>query len=157
MGSYGNADGIFLLRLGLVGRFYEIPEYIFFARSHSQQSMSMFFREYKLLTNSNNKYSLDMLPDFYAYTVCFDSSKKGKILFPYWRILWEYIVSVCLLQISLHDYICCAISLYQKLRGNEFLLLKDFLIAAQQLWQIWHHTPFQAQEVETRFIASEQK
>ncbi|UKO96523.1 glycosyltransferase family 2 protein [Nostoc sp. UHCC 0870] len=157
MGSYGNADGIFLLRLGLVGKFYEIAEYIFFARSHSQQSMSMFFPEYKLLNNSNNKYSLNMLPDFYAYTVWFDSSKKGKILFPHWRMLWEYIVSVCLLQMSLHDYICCAISLYQKLRGKESLLLKDLLIAAQQLWQSWHHTRFQAQEVETQFIASEQK
>ncbi|WP_066380768.1 MULTISPECIES: glycosyltransferase family 2 protein [unclassified Anabaena] len=156
MGSYGNADGIFLLRLGLVGRFYEIPEYLFFARSHPQQSMSMFFPDYLLFTNNNPQYSLDKLPDYHAYTVWFDSSKQGKILFPHWRMLWEYIASIHLLRLNLYDQIRCAISLHQQLNGNESLLLQDVLIAGQKIWQRWHDKPLTNQEVETRLIASVQ-
>jgi glycosyltransferase involved in cell wall biosynthesis len=157
MGSYGNADGIFLLRLCLVGKFYEIPEYLFFARSHPQQSLSMFFPGYMSLSNSNNSYSSDILPDLYAYTVWFDSSKQGKILFPHWRMFWEYVVSVCLLQMSLHDYVRCAISLYQKLKGKESLLLQDLLIAGRKIWQSWHHTPRPTEQIVTPLIVSEQK
>jgi len=32
MGGHGNGDGILLLRLGIVGQFDEIPEYLFFAK-----------------------------------------------------------------------------------------------------------------------------
>ncbi|NJM71109.1 MAG: glycosyltransferase family 2 protein [Scytonema sp. RU_4_4] len=131
MGSYGHADGILLLRLGLVGRFYEIPEYLFFARSHPQQSMSMFFPNYLLLANNNPQYSLSMLPDYYSYTVWFDSSKKGKILVPHWRIFWEYLFSVWRSSLNWYQRICCYRSLLTQLKGTEYLLIKDLLIAAQ--------------------------
>lgn len=147
MGSYGIADGILLLRLGLFGRFYEIPEYLFFARSHLQQSMSMFFPNYRLFTNNNPQYSLNMLPDFYSYTVWFDSAKNGKILFPHWRILWEYTRSIWLCQLSLYERICCFFSIYQQLKGTEYLLIKDLLKAGQKLWQIWHKPSIQEQQI----------
>lgn len=133
MGSYGIADGIFLLRLGLVGRFYEIPEYLFIARNHPQQSMSMFIPNYMLITNNNFQYSLSASPDFYAYTVWFDSAKKGKILFPHWRILWEYTRSIWLLPLTLYERVCCHISIYRQLKGTEYLLLKDLIVMFQIL------------------------
>ncbi|MEA5514984.1 glycosyltransferase family 2 protein, partial [Nodularia sp. UHCC 0506] len=135
MGSYGTADGILLLRIGLLGQFYEIPEYLFFARSHSQQSLSMFFPNYHLLTNDNSQSTSSILPDFYAYTVWFDSAKKGKILFPHWRIVWEYMVSIWLFELSLYQRIRCHISIYQQLHGTEYLLFKDLLKAVQIIWQ----------------------
>jgi len=131
MGSYGASDAIFLLRLGLLGRFYQIPEYLFFARSHQQQSLSMFFPDYLSFTNNNPQYSLSMLPDFYSYTVWFDSSKEGKILFPHWRIFWEYSFSAWLGSLNLYERIRCCISLLKQLKGSESLLLKDLVIAAQ--------------------------
>ncbi|MDB9317237.1 glycosyltransferase family 2 protein [Nodularia spumigena] len=138
MGSYGTADGILLLRIGLLGEFYEITEYLFFARSHSEQSLSMFFPNHHLLTKDKSKSTSSILPDFYAYTVWFDSAKKGKILFPHWRILWEYMLSVWLFKLSLYQRIRCHISIYQQLQGSEYLLLKDLLKAAQIiLWQRW--------------------
>ncbi|KZL50434.1 glycosyl transferase [Nodularia spumigena CENA596] len=138
MGSYGTADGILLLRIGLLGEFYEIPEYLFFARSHSEQSLSMFFPNHHLLRKDKSKSTSSILPDFYAYTVWFDSAKKGKILFPHWRILWEYMLSVWLFKLSLYQRIRCHISIYQQLQGSEYLLLKDLLKAAQIiLWQRW--------------------
>ena len=38
MGSHAHSDRIFLLRLGLLGRFYEVPQYLFVSRSHSGRS-----------------------------------------------------------------------------------------------------------------------
>ncbi len=132
MGSYGAADGIFLLRLGLLGRFYEIPEYLLFARSHQQQSMSMFFPDYLSFTHNNSQYTLNMLPDFSAYTVWFDSSKEGKVMFPHWRIFWEYLLSIKQGSLSLHERMCCLISLVQQLKGTEYLLFKDVLIVTKK-------------------------
>ncbi|MBW4557359.1 MAG: glycosyltransferase [Trichormus sp. ATA11-4-KO1] len=140
MGSYGTADGILLLRLGLLGQFYEIPEYLFFARVHPQQSLSMFFPSYRSFTNNQAEYSLCMLPDFYGYTVWFDSAKKGKLLFPHWRILWEYMLSIWLFQLSLSERIYCHISIYQQLKGTESLLLQDLVKAIQTIWQRWQNT-----------------
>ncbi|MCW5313584.1 glycosyltransferase [Nostoc sp. KVJ3] len=127
MGGYGNADGILLLRLGILGRFYEIPEYLFFVRSHPQQSMSIFFPNYLLFADRNQKSLLSMLPDFYGYAVWFDSANKGKILLPHWRILWEYILSIWCSPLSLNERLFCHISLQQQLRGTEYLLLRDLL------------------------------
>lgn len=135
MGGYGAADAILLLRLGLVGRFYEIPEYLFFARNHPQQSLSMFFPDYMSLTKDNQKNSLIQLPDFYAYAVWLDSANEGKILFPHWRIIWEYSISIWLINLSLYERICCSISLYNQFKGAENLLIKDCLKAIKMFWQ----------------------
>ncbi|NET02803.1 MAG: glycosyltransferase [Sphaerospermopsis sp. SIO1G1] len=129
MGGYGNADGIFVLRLAMQGKFYEIPEYLFFARCHDQQSLSMFFPNFLLFTNNNPQYSLDDLPDFYQYSVWFDSSNQGKLLFPHWRILKEYINSITHSPLTFHQQLSCCRSIIQKLAGTEFLLFKDLLIA----------------------------
>jgi glycosyltransferase involved in cell wall biosynthesis len=134
MGGHGNADGILLLRLGMVGQFYEIPEYLFFARSHSQQSLSMFFPNYLAFTHENPQYSLDMLPDFYEYSVWFDSNNKGKILFPHWRIFREYLLCISQSSLSFYEQVFCYFSIAKKLSGTESLLIKDLLIAAKMLW-----------------------
>ncbi|MEA5580681.1 glycosyltransferase family 2 protein [Nodularia harveyana UHCC-0300] len=137
MGSYGTADGILLLRLGLLGEFYEIPEYLFFARLHSQQSLSMFFPDYHLLIKEKGQYTASIFPNFYAYTVWFDSAKKGRILFPHWRILWEYILSVWLFKLTFYQRIRCHFSIYQQLQGAEYLLLKDLFKATQAIFGRW--------------------
>jgi glycosyltransferase involved in cell wall biosynthesis len=133
MGGYGNADGILLLRLAMLGQFYELPEYLFFARIHPQQSLSMFFPNYLLFTNKNPQYSLDMLPDFYEYSVWFDSGNKGKILFPHWRIFKEYLLSISQSPLNLYEQIMCYLSIAKKLSGTESLLLKDLWMAAKMI------------------------
>ncbi|MBW4612657.1 MAG: glycosyltransferase [Desmonostoc vinosum HA7617-LM4] len=145
MGGYGNADGIFLLRLGLLGRFYEIPEYLFFARHHPQQSMSMFWPDY--LSFLNNSKDSAMVPDFYAYSVWFDSTNKGKVLLPHWKMFWEYIVSVWLVKLSLSERLRCYASISQKLKGTEYLLLKDLIKVWQLLWQRWQRTFFKKRRI----------
>jgi glycosyltransferase involved in cell wall biosynthesis len=137
MGGYGAADAIFLLRLSLLGRFYEIPEYLFFARHHSQQSLSMFFPEYLKFANNKNRHELKSLPDFHSYAVWFDSNNKGKILLPHWRIFWEYLRSASMGKMNIYERIYCHISIINRLKGTEYLLLKDVLNASQSLWKMF--------------------
>lgn len=149
MGSYGAADAIFLLRLGLLGRFYEIPEYLFFARSHSQQSLSMFFPDYLSFTQKNTQKSMNTLPDFHAYAVWFDSANQGKILFPHWRIFWEYFISLWQVKLSLYERLYCYMSLLKQFKGTEFLLLKDLLLTTQinRFWQDLQKSSIQEQKI----------
>jgi glycosyltransferase involved in cell wall biosynthesis len=74
-GSFGHADGILLVRLGLMGRFHEIPEYLFFNRDHPTKSI------YKYAT-------------YRDYAVFYDPRNRGKILLPRWRMGFEYLKSV---------------------------------------------------------------
>jgi glycosyltransferase involved in cell wall biosynthesis len=135
MGSYGAADAIFLLRLALFGRFYEIPEYLFFARNHSQQSLSMFFPEYMSCTNEKSKKLAKILPDFYAYAEWFDTNNKGKLLFPHWRIFGEYLRSAWMGKMKWYERLICHFSIIQKLSGTEVFLLQDLLVASKLIWQ----------------------
>lgn len=149
MGSYGAADAIFLLRLGLLGRFYEIPEYLFFARSHSQQSLSMFFPDYLSYADKKTQNSMHTLPDFHAYAVWFDSANEGKLLFPHWRIFWEYFISVWQIKLTLHQRIYCYMSLFKQFQGTEFLLIKDLLLILQmnRFWQKLPKSSIQKQKI----------
>ncbi|MDZ7958057.1 MAG: glycosyltransferase family 2 protein [Aulosira sp. DedQUE10] len=135
MSSCGAADAIFLLRLGLLGRFYEIPEYLFFARSHPQQSISMFLPNYLLYNSNNQKELLRELPDFYAYTVWFDTANAGKIIFPHWRILGEFLLSVWNAPLNWYEKLSCLLRMPKRLHETEYLLLKDLLLAAQTYWK----------------------
>ena len=133
--SCAAADAIFLLRLSLLGRFYEIPEYLFFARNHPQQSLSMFLPNYLLTTKNNSRKSLSNLPDFYAYAVWFDSSNQSKILFPHWRVLWEILLSIWRAKLTWSEKLFCLLSVPKRLHGTEYLLLKDLLLAVRNYWK----------------------
>jgi glycosyltransferase involved in cell wall biosynthesis len=133
MGNYGHADGVLLAKIGLQGRFYEIPEPLFLARSHSQQSMSLFFPEYLTLASGNSVFSEEKLPDYYAYAVWFNPNRKNKILFPHWRIFWEYWLCVRQASLSILERISCYFSMFEQLRGMKFLLIKDLIVALSNI------------------------
>jgi glycosyltransferase involved in cell wall biosynthesis len=71
MGIYGHGDGVLLAKLALMGRFKEIPEFLFFNRDHPAKS----------------RYSYS---SYKAYTIWLDPSKAGKIILPRWRMGIEY-------------------------------------------------------------------
>ncbi|MDJ0795216.1 MAG: glycosyltransferase family 2 protein [Calothrix sp. MO_167.B12] len=140
-GGYGAADAIFLLRLALQGRFYEIPEYLFFSRSHAQQSLSILFPDHMSFAHDNPDYSVNMLPDLYGYAQWFDSSNDdSKLLFQHWRVFWEYLRSAWLVKMSFYERLCCHISIIRQFQGTEILLFKDFVIAAKILWNKYTNT-----------------
>ncbi len=74
IGSYVPSDRILLARLGLLGMFYEAPEYLFISRRHPTQSV----RAAKLR----------------ARAAWFDPANNGKIVMPYFRTLYEYVKAI---------------------------------------------------------------
>ncbi|MGQ4647524.1 glycosyltransferase [Lyngbya aestuarii] len=110
--SYGHGDGVLLARLGLMGKFHEIPEYLFFNREHSQMSMQIAHSTYE------------------AYTSWFDATRKGKIGLPRWRRFWGYCVSVWETPLSWQKRIWCYRHLVSWLRGNRKFLQEDLVLAS---------------------------
>lgn len=132
LGSYGHADGVLLLRLAFLGRFHELPEYLFFIRNHSQQASVRFMTNYQVFTDRRRQHSINMLPDYHSYAVWWDTTKAGKTLFPHWRIALEYWLSIWQAPISWYERICCCRSMSKQLKGTEYLLIDDLLVAAKQ-------------------------
>ena len=131
MGNYGHTDGVLLASIALEGRFYEIPEPLFFSRNHPHSSMSMFFPEYLSLASGDCRLA-NKIPDYYAYAAWFDPAKQRQAIFPHWRIFWEYCRCIWHSSTSVRVKISCHLSMYEQLKGMEFLLLKDLKIAARR-------------------------
>jgi hypothetical protein len=71
-GNYADSDRVLLAELSFYGRFWKIPEPLFFRRAHKLQSTAI-------------------APDRQSRTVWFDPSKKGKLIFPHFREFLEYL------------------------------------------------------------------
>ena len=119
MGFYAHADGVLLVQLAFLGRFHKIPEYLFFPRYHETQSTQIARSQYHL------------------YTAWFDPSKKGKITFPRWKILFKYFESISRAPINVRERVICYFYWLNWLRKKRYRLREDLVIAAQLLWQQW--------------------
>lgn len=75
IGNYAHGDGVLLAELALRGRLREIPEPLFLSRTHAEHSMAMVL-------------------DYHAYAAWFDPKNAGRLVFPCWRILREYLRAV---------------------------------------------------------------
>jgi glycosyltransferase involved in cell wall biosynthesis len=75
MGNFAHGDGVLLARLGLLGRFHEVSECLFFSRRHAMQAG----------TRLSNRY---------MWMEWFDPRMKGRIVLPYWRMFFAYLGAV---------------------------------------------------------------
>jgi glycosyltransferase involved in cell wall biosynthesis len=130
-GNYAHCDEILLLRLGLLGRFHEIPEFLFFARKHPEQSISQFCPNYLSFAEGDPQKTIDIRPDYYGYTIFFDPGKKGKILFPHWRVLREILISIWKAPLGWHERLLCHLNLLKQHNEDTYLLINDLKIAFQ--------------------------
>jgi hypothetical protein len=71
IGNYIASDRVLLALLATYGRFHELPEYLFFQRDH---------------VGRPNK-GAD-----HVVTAWFDPARGARIVFPFWRISWEYLL-----------------------------------------------------------------
>ena len=113
LGSFGHADGILLSHLGLMGRFHEIPEYLFFNRDHPDKSI------YKYST-------------FRDYAVFYDPRNRGKILLPRWRMGYEYLKAIGNVPLSWRTRFGC----YMRL-GRLWLRVYWKSLAANLVIALW--------------------
>jgi len=114
--SFVGSDRHLLVELGLLGRFYQIPEYLLFSRRHSEQSIRA-------------------VP-LYSRAAWFDSANKDWIVSPYWRFFFECFKSVRYRLLSRHEQACCYIHMLNFLRSHKGRLAKELFIVA---CQILHH------------------
>ncbi|HWR21476.1 MAG TPA: glycosyltransferase family 2 protein [Verrucomicrobiae bacterium] len=82
------ADRPLLARLGLAGRFHEVPEYLFVSRWHSRNSMRA--------TRSAQ-----------VRIAWWDPAMAGKITFPFWRIFREYFLAIRDAQLTRQERMRC--------------------------------------------------
>jgi hypothetical protein len=111
MGNYGHGDGVLLARLALLGKFVEVPEPLFLARQHPDQSMQVHRRGY------------------HSYSEWFDPHKRNKIIFPRWRMFGEFIRSVTMYNLNLRERFRCLVSLVRWIGIYYKSLIKDLVVA----------------------------
>jgi glycosyltransferase involved in cell wall biosynthesis len=128
-GIYVNADGVLLARMSLLGRFYEVPEYLFISRRHSRQSMATLpvrviqSRRFRL----TNRYGNLPCPEWW------DPSKTRAPTFPEFRRLREYFLSIYRAPLGAGQKLRCYSLLLPWIKINFRHMLKDLLIAADQV------------------------
>lgn len=111
IGKYAGSDRPLLSELSLLGKFYEVPEHLFFYRFHEEQSWG------------GNKSAQ-------AQQAWYDPRRAGKITFPQWRLLREHVRSIERSPVGLKDRVSCYAymgywMLKNRRRLGRNLLLRD--------------------------------
>ncbi|MCZ6673649.1 MAG: glycosyltransferase family 2 protein [Verrucomicrobia bacterium] len=106
IGGYASSDVVLLGELALAGKLVEVPDQQFWWRTHKEQSMQKVFHG----------------EDHRAYTYWFNPYRKGKLNFPHWKLLSEYIR--CVLSADL--------TFLQKLKGLKIILTSRTRISGRR-------------------------
>jgi len=110
IGNYNGSDIILLAELALLGKFYEIPDYLFFRRIHAEKS-----------DRAN--------PDPISLAGWFDPKKRRRIILPEWRRSYEYIMCIIHADLSFFDRIYCFILLGKVFKWNRKNLTQELRTA----------------------------
>jgi glycosyltransferase involved in cell wall biosynthesis len=113
-GDYADSDRVLLAELLLYGRFHCVPEYLFFRRAHAGQSTSI----------ASNRQSR---------TVWFNPGKRGKLIFPHFRQLGEYLGAIMRAPIAFRDRAWCTMEMLRWVGTNGRRLRSDLEFACIQL------------------------
>jgi glycosyltransferase involved in cell wall biosynthesis len=127
-GSYVNSDGVLLAQMGLVGRYYEVPEYLFVSTRHSgQSSQTPPIRLKKRRFRLTNRHGTLPCPEWW------DPNQTKTISFPEWRQLREYFMSIWQAKMPLPDRVGGFLLLGPWIVKHFRRMMKDVLIAADQV------------------------
>jgi glycosyltransferase involved in cell wall biosynthesis len=116
--SYVGSDRNLLVELGLHGRLYRIPEYLFFSRDHEGRS-------------------LRKLPTLGSRTHWFATTKRKRIVLPHWKHYLEYSKSVRRVELSGRVRLLCYLHLAKSTLGNWRRLRDDLKEATAQVSPDW--------------------
>ena len=129
-GIYVSADRVMLARMALLGRFCEVPEYLFISRRHSRQSSKA--RPVRLtqprfrLTNRLGHLGNPPLE-------WWDPAKARTISFPEFRELLEYFLSIYRAPLGAGQKLRCYSLLLPWIKTRRKRLRRDLIIAADQM------------------------
>lgn len=129
-GAYARADSVMLVRLSLLGRLFEVPEYLFLSRRHESQSIAQIP---KWIREGRSRLARFFGTGPIPPTEWWDRSKVGRITFPEWRILYEYSSAISRAPLYLLERLHCRLQLCLFLLHYWPKLLRDLLFALEQL------------------------
>ena len=109
IGNYASSDRTLLGELALRGRFYEIPEFLFFRRDHPTQSYKLFRGRHALQS-------------------WYDPNRSGKVTFPHWRLLFEHYLAIERSQLGIQERFVCMIYLVWWIRLHWRYLAKNLIL-----------------------------
>ncbi|MGB7444381.1 MAG: glycosyltransferase family A protein [Coleofasciculaceae cyanobacterium] len=115
IGNYAGSDIPLLAELALRGKFYEVPEYLFWRRLHQESS-----------TRANT--------DPTQLAVWFDVRHRGKIIFPNFRRLSEYLKSIKRVPMSWQERVLCYLEIGRWSIFRWGYLRHDLSVALRQLF-----------------------
>jgi glycosyltransferase involved in cell wall biosynthesis len=128
-GSYVNGDGVLLARMSLLGRFCEIPEPLSISRNHSSQSC----RTLPVRLKQPRRFRLTNRYSALPSAEWWDPAKNRAISFPEFRQLFEYFMSIYRSPLGASQKLRCCPILLVWIRIHFWHMLKDLLIAADQV------------------------
>jgi glycosyltransferase involved in cell wall biosynthesis len=129
-GSYVNSDGVLLAQLGLLGKFYEVPERLFISTRHSGQStrtLPVRVKVKKRRFRLTNRHGTLPSPEWW------DPTQTKAITFPEWRQLREYFLSVWNAPLGVGERLGGVLLLIPWIAKHFRRMMKDLLIAADQV------------------------
>ena len=127
-GAYAHADRVFLARLCLLGRFYEVDEPLFLARRHGTQSMAYHDRA-DLRARLARFVGAGPLPP----PEWWDASLHGRVTFPDWNLLRHYAASVRDAPLSPAERARCRLAIARWLLKYWPKLARDVVFAGERL------------------------
>lgn len=108
IGRFASADRPLLGELSLLGRFQEIPEFLFSYRHHPQQSWKAY-------------------PTRQAVQAWYDPARAKKLTFPHWRLLREYLRSITGAPLHRHERALCYLHMCHWVRRHWRKLAKNLV------------------------------
>jgi glycosyltransferase involved in cell wall biosynthesis len=127
--AHVRGDSVMLARLLLLGRFRRIDEYLFFNRDHTDRSSKYLSRTLVRKGSRLSKYlGFGPLPS----AEWWDPKLKGKIVFPEWRVLREYLRAVQEAELSAAEKAACYRTVMRFAIRHSPKMARDLIIATEQ-------------------------
>jgi glycosyltransferase involved in cell wall biosynthesis len=131
-GSYVNSDGVLLAQMGLLGPYYEIPERLWINTRHAgQSSQTRPARIKQTGFRLTKRYGTLPCPEWW------DPKQSRKVNFPEWKQLTEYTKSLSLIPLSFGQKLRAYPLLLLWLKRHFRRMMKDLVIAADQIFYNW--------------------
>jgi len=111
-GNYAASDAILLAELALRGKFYGIPEPLFFRRDHPKRAV-----------RAN--------PTEEQHAIWFDPKNKGKVNCVTWRRSYELLSAITRVPMGIYEKACCYIYMARALWWSRRILKNEALAAAK--------------------------
>lgn len=129
-GSYVNSDGVLLAQMGLHGKFYESPERLFISTRHvgqSSKTLPVRIKAKKRRIRLTNRHGTLPSPEWW------DPTQTRAITFPEWRQLKEYFLAVWHAPLRPSERLGGFLLLGPWIVKHFRRMMKDLLIAADQV------------------------